>query len=133
MRVLIVDDHPLFCLGLSSLLDAWGETVVGTAGGGQAALEQARAARPDLVFMDVHLPDMSGFEATELIKAELPRVKVVMLTADDNLESEARSLRSGADAYLLKDMAEDAFRRALESINVDLVQSPTQPTRFGAP
>ena len=106
MRILLVDDHALFRSGLASLLAAWGETVVGNAGNGQEALEQARALRPDFVFMDVNLPDMSGFEATRLIKSEMPRVRIVMLTAYDDPGYVDRASRSGADGYILKDMSE---------------------------
>ena len=116
MRILLVDDHALFCSGFESLLIAWGETVVGSASDGQQGLEKTRVERPDLVFMDVNLPDMSGFEAALLIKAEMPRIRVVMLTAHDEPGHAARSLRAGADGYLLKDMSEDAFRRVLDTV-----------------
>lgn len=116
MRILLVDDHALFCSGLTNLLSAWGETVIGWAADGQEGLEKARTERPDLVFMDVNLPDMSGFEATLLIKAEMPRVRIIMLTAHDDADYVARSIRNGADGYLLKGMSEEAFRLALKGI-----------------
>ena len=78
-----MDDHPLFLEGLRSLLTARGFTVVVMAHDGQAALEQTRALRPDVVVMDVNMPGDGGLEATRAIKAELP--KIVMLTvAEDN-------------------------------------------------
>ncbi len=83
LRLLLVDDHPLFLEGLRSLLTARGFTVVVMAHDGQAALEQTRALRPDVVVMDVNMPGDGGLEATCAIKAELP--KIVMLTvAEDN-------------------------------------------------
>lgn len=116
MRILLVDDHALFRAGFESLLIAWGETVVGSAPDGQQGLEKTRLERPDFVFMDVNLPDMSGFEAALLIKAEMPGVRVVMLTAQDEPGHAARSAGAGADGYLLKDMSEDALRRALAPV-----------------
>ena len=80
LRLLLVDDHPLFLEGLHSLLAARGFTVVGTANDGHAALRQARALRPDIVVMDVHMPGGGGLEATRAIEAELPEIKIVMLT-----------------------------------------------------
>jgi two-component system nitrate/nitrite response regulator NarL len=113
MRILLVDDHALFRSGLANLLEAWGETIAGSVGRGQEALELARALRPDLVLMDVNLPDMSGFEATLLIKAEMPRTRIIMLTAYAEADYVARSMRNGADGYLLKDTSDEALHQAL--------------------
>jgi DNA-binding NarL/FixJ family response regulator len=113
MRVMIVDDSRLYRLGLESLLAAWGETVVGAAADGEAGLQMSRHARPDVVFMDVNLPDMSGFEATQLIKAEMPKTRVVLITAHEVPQLDTRATGCGADGVLLKSMSNDDFRRLL--------------------
>jgi len=103
-RVLLVDDHPLYLEGLRSLLASRGLHVVGQAHNGLAAQEQARALRPDLILMDVHMPTCDGLEATRRIRAEWPEVRIVMLTmaADDEVLFEA--LKAGASGYLLKSL-----------------------------
>ncbi|CAG0974296.1 partial Transcriptional regulatory protein LnrK, partial [Anaerolineae bacterium] len=88
MRVLIADDHPLFRDGLSTLLQARGMEVIGEANNGWEALDKARTLYPDLILMDVNMPQMDGLEATRLIKTEMPATKIVILTVsddDDNL------------------------------------------------
>jgi DNA-binding NarL/FixJ family response regulator len=84
MRLLIVDDHPLFRDGLRSLLEARGIDVVGEARNGREAVEQARRLHPDVVLMDLSMPEMSGLAATRLLSAEQPHVKVVILTASED-------------------------------------------------
>jgi DNA-binding NarL/FixJ family response regulator len=126
VRILVVDDHELFVSGLTSFLGAAGETVVGSARDGAEALAMARATRPELVLMDVHLPDMSGFEATLLIKAEMPRVRVVMLTVHDDADYVARSIRAGAEGYLLKSASEPALQQALRGLGDKAATPPVE-------
>lgn len=80
MRVLLVDDHPLFLDGIKTLLTNRGIEVVGTAADGLEAIEKARALNPDLILMDIQMPRLNGLAATRLIKKEQPHVKIVMLT-----------------------------------------------------
>ena len=116
MRVLLADDHALFRAGIASLLSAWGIEVVGQAADGLEALEQARTLRPDLVLMDITMPNCNGLEATRLIKAELPEIRIVMVTVSDHDEDLFEAIKSGAEGYLLKDMSEDELSRTLEGI-----------------
>ena len=109
LRLLLVDDHPLFLEGLRSLLTARGLTVVGVAHDGEAALEQTRALRPDVVVMDVHMPGGGGLEATRAIKAELPEVKIVMLTVAEDDAHLFEAIKSGASGYLLKSLDANQF------------------------
>lgn len=104
MRILLVDDHTLFLEGLSNLLKAGGFQVVGIAHDGLEALQLARALHPDSILMDIRMPRCDGIAATRLIKAELPEIKIVMLTtsADDAALFEA--LKCGASGYLLKNL-----------------------------
>ncbi|MBI2916925.1 MAG: response regulator transcription factor [Chloroflexi bacterium] len=116
MRVLIVDDHNLFRDGVASLLAARGFQVVGQANDGEEALVKARDLRPDLVLMDIRMPRMGGLEATRLLKAEMPEVKVVMLTASADEVDLFEAIKSGAQGYLLKDLKADAFFSLLSGL-----------------
>ncbi len=102
MKVLLADDHPLFLDGLEDLLRANGFEVAATARDGLEALEKARALHPEAILMDIRMPRLDGLAAVRAIKAELPEVKIVMLTiseADDDL---FEAIKSGASGYLLK-------------------------------
>jgi DNA-binding NarL/FixJ family response regulator len=116
MRVLLADDHPLFRAGIASLLRAHGFPVVGEASNGLEAVELARRLRPDLVLMDITMPECSGLEATRLLKAELPETKIVMVTVSDHDSDLFEALKSGADGYLLKDMSGEDFSSTLDGI-----------------
>ncbi len=125
MKVLLVDDHALFLEGLRNLLVGRGITVVGTAGDGLEALTQARALRPDVVLMDVRMPRCDGLAATRLIKAELPEVKIVMLTTSAEDDDLFEAIRSGASGYLLKGLSADAFFDLLGGL--DRGEAPLAP------
>lgn len=102
MRILLVDDHPLFLDGLRQLLTASGFDVAGTARDGLEAIEAARTQRPDLILMDIAMPHLDGLAATRRIVAELPDTKIVMLTMSTDDEDLFEAVRSGACGYLLK-------------------------------
>ena len=104
MRVLLVDDHGLFLEGLSNLLQAGGFQVVGAAHDGLEALQLARALRPDSILMDIRMPRCDGITATRLIHAELPEIKIVVLTTSADSEDLFEALKSGASGYLLKNL-----------------------------
>lgn len=109
MKVLLVDDHPLFLEGLQTLLVSRGIEVVGTAPDGLEALVQARALHPDVILMDIEMPRCDGLAATRLIKAEMPEVKIVMLTVSAEDEHLFEAIKSGAAGYLLKSLAAPKF------------------------
>jgi len=102
MKILLVDDHALFCEALQNLLTLHGYQVVGTAGDGLEALEEARRLHPDLILMDIEMPGCDGLTATRLINAEMPDIKIVMLTVAQQDEVLFESLKSGASGYLFK-------------------------------
>ncbi len=104
MKVLLVDDHPLFLEGLQNLLEAHGITVIGIAGNGREAISQAHALKPDVILMDIAMPVCSGLEAIAPIKAEMPLVKIVMLTSFDDDKNLFESIKRGASGYLLKNL-----------------------------
>lgn len=116
MRVLLADDHQLFRAGLESLFTVWGHEVVGHANDGMEALVQARATMPDLILMDINMPNLGGLDATRLIKAEIPVIKIVMVTVSDDQADLFEAIKSGAEGYLLKNMSEDDFRKTMDAI-----------------
>jgi len=97
MRLVLADDHPLFRAGIASLLQAWGHEVVGEAGNGLEALELVRRLHPDLVLMDITMPECNGLEATRLIKAELPDTRIAIVTVSDHDEDLFEAIKSGAE------------------------------------
>jgi two-component system NarL family response regulator len=109
MKLLLVDDHTLILQSLKVLLSAHGYEVVGTAGNGLEALKQARLLRPDLILMDIEMPDCDGLCATRLIKAEMPQIKIVMLTVSASDENLFEAIKSGASGYLLKSQSAERF------------------------
>ncbi len=116
MRILLVDDHPLFLDGLKNLLRARGIEVAGTARDGLEALEQARALRPDVILMDIQMPRCDGLCATRLIQAELPEIKIVILTMSAADEHLFEAIKSGATGYLLKTLDTELFFELLSGL-----------------
>lgn len=116
MRVLIADDHALFREALRSLLEARGVQVVGEAKNGRETIELARRHRPDIVLMDLTIPEVDGLTATRLVATELPDVRVVILTASDDEADLFEAVKSGAQGYLLKNLEADEFFQALASV-----------------
>ncbi|MGD1920055.1 MAG: response regulator [Pleurocapsa sp.] len=102
-RVLLVEDDPLMQLGLEQFFADFAEyTVVGQANNGYRAVEMSLQLKPDLVIMDIGLPQMDGIEATKRIKTSLPNTRIIMLTSHKSSTETIASLASGADAYCLK-------------------------------
>lgn len=117
MNVLIADDHALFRDSLRSLLEAHGLTVLGEARNGREAVELARKLKPEVVLMDLSMPEMDGLAATRLISADQPEVKVVVLTASDEDAKLFEAIKAGAQGYLLKNLESGEFFSLLEGIN----------------
>ncbi|MEO8570788.1 MAG: response regulator transcription factor [Chloroflexota bacterium] len=116
MRILIVDDHPLFRDGVASLVGAWGHEVVGLAGGEDEAAALAARVEPDLVLMDVRMPGGSGLAATARIKAARPVTAIVMLTVSEDEGDLFEAIKSGAQGYLLKNLEAAQFRSMLDAV-----------------
>jgi DNA-binding NarL/FixJ family response regulator len=104
MKILLADDHGLFVEGLQNLLQAGGYEVVGAAYDGLEALQLARTLHPDLILMDIRMPNCDGLKATRLIKAELPEIQIVILTTSAEDADLFEALKSGACGYLLKNL-----------------------------
>ncbi|MEM7734272.1 MAG: response regulator transcription factor [Deinococcota bacterium] len=120
IRVLVVDDHEIVREGLMTLLeDEQGVAVVGGAASGQEALELATSLSPDVVLMDMALPDATGIDVTKQVRAAHPKVQVIILTGNFGAELRVRdAMQAGAVGYLLKDILKDdlvhAIHRAAE-------------------
>ncbi|HOG47416.1 MAG TPA: response regulator transcription factor [Anaerolineae bacterium] len=118
VRVLLVDDHKIFRRGLAKLIEPMGDIqVVGEAGDGREALEQARALRPDLILMDIQMPGWDGLKATRLIKEEMPEIKIVMLTISDEDDDLFEAIKGGAEGYLLKNIDPEALFAMLRGMS----------------
>jgi len=116
VKVLLVDDHALFMEGLQGLLQTRGIEVAGTAGNGLDAVEKARLLKPDVILMDIAMPGLSGLEAIRPIKADLPAVKIVMLTSFDDDENLFEAVKRGASGYLLKNLKAEELFLMLEAL-----------------
>ncbi|MHB9145627.1 MAG: response regulator [Symbiobacteriia bacterium] len=117
IRVLLVDDHELFRRGVKSLLSSEPDIeVVGEAHNGREAVEKAEETMPDLILMDISMPEVDGLEATRRIKQTMPYVKILVLTVSDLEQNLFGAIKAGAQGYLLKsvdpEVLLDAVRKA---------------------
>jgi DNA-binding NarL/FixJ family response regulator len=117
VKVLLVDDHPLFLDGLRNLLAAHGADVVGTARDGLEGAERVHELQPDIVLLDIGMPRMGGLAALRLIKAGFPAVKVVMLTMSATDEHLFEAIASGASGYVLKTQDTRDFWPLLQGVS----------------
>ena len=116
-RVLVADDHPLFREGLIAALTALPEVeVVGEATNGREAVDSVLALRPDVVVMDLHMPQMGGVDATRVLARDAPDVAVLVLTMVEGDASVLAALRAGARGYLLKGADRAEIARALDAV-----------------
>ncbi len=133
LRVLIADDHVLVRSGISSLLKANDIEVVGEASNGMEALKMTRALKPDIVLMDIKMPVCDGLQATQLIKAELPETRIVIVTAFDDSDDLFQAMKNGAAGYVLKNMQAEEFVGLLTSVmNGDVAVSPWIASKIAA-
>src|SRR5258707_1559195 len=117
IRVLLVDDHELVRQGIAAMLAKADDLqIVGEARTGREAVEYARRELPDVILMDVRMPDMDGLEATKKIKEERPRTAVVMLTMHENPAYLREAVRAGAAGYLLKDVSREELGDAIRQV-----------------
>ncbi len=117
IRVLVVDDHPVFRLGLCALIhELPGIDVVGEAEDAASARHLTRQLSPDVVIMDVQLPDASGIEATTAVLVNQPSVGILMLTMFDDDDSVHAAIRAGARGYLVKGAGPDEIERAIRAV-----------------
>jgi DNA-binding NarL/FixJ family response regulator len=117
IRVLLADDHSLFRAGIQALLtQIEGVNVVGEADTGRKALELVRSNSPDVVLMDIAMPEMNGLETASRVTKEFPNVRVIMLSMHAGEEYVMQALRAGASGYLLKDAATSELELAVRAV-----------------
>jgi DNA-binding NarL/FixJ family response regulator len=117
IRVLIADDHTLFRRGVREMLEAEEDiNVVAEAATGREALEQARAVAPDVVLMDIRMPDLDGVKAARLLHQEMPHVGIIFVTSLGDDESVSQGLQAGGLGYILKDANLDTMLRAVRAV-----------------
>src|SRR5438128_2214467 len=137
IRVLIADDHPIFRQGLRGILEAEPDIdVVGEASDGKQAIALARAVAPDVILVDVHMPNSDGLEVARTVKLHLPRAGIILMTAYDDEEQLFQAIKVGASAFFLKDIRPDemldGIRRAAAGeylINESVLTKPLVASR----
>jgi DNA-binding NarL/FixJ family response regulator len=116
-RILIVDDHEIFRRGLRSLLESRAEfDITGEAANGLEAVEKAKELRPDVIVMDVSMPQMDGLQAARLIRNERPGSKILILSQHDSPHMLAAALDAGASAYVTKSQVARCLFAALDAV-----------------
>jgi len=117
IRVLIADDHKIMLAGLRSLLEKQTDIeVVGEADNGRKAVRMAQEKKPDVIVMDVSMPDLNGIEATKQIIESLPETRVIALSMHSDKRFVMGMLRAGASGYLLKDCASQELANAIDQV-----------------
>ncbi|MEW6367460.1 MAG: response regulator transcription factor [Acidobacteriota bacterium] len=125
IRLLVVDDHPIVRAGIVATIEEQSDMeVVAQAGTGEEAIRMFRAHLPDVVLMDLSMPEMDGWTAVEAIRREHPRARIIVLTVYDGEEDIRRALDLGAVGYLLKDASRDKVVAAIRAAHVGLSEAP---------
>lgn len=127
IRILIVDDHPLVCQGLSCLIDRQKDMqVAGEACNGWEAVEMVRKCRPDIVLMDLRMPEMDGLDALRALHDEAAEARVLVLSAFDTDEDIYRCMQAGAKAYLLKSAPNENLLQAIRDVHAGQTHLPPE-------
>lgn len=117
IRILIADDHHVVRRGLAFFLRTQkGFDIVGEAGNGKEAVELAKLLKPDIVLMDLMMPEMDGIQATRIIKREQPEIKIMMLTSFSDQDHVIPALEAGASGFQLKDIQPDELVQSIKKI-----------------
>jgi DNA-binding NarL/FixJ family response regulator len=118
IKVMIVDDHPVFLQGLRRILESEPDIqVIGAATDGQEALDMACRLAPDVVLLDINLPSMNGMQVARQLKADLPGIAVILLTAYHDENQVLHAVRAGASAYYSKDVVPDTLLDAIRQVS----------------
>jgi DNA-binding NarL/FixJ family response regulator len=117
LSLLLVDDHAMFRAGLRSLLQSrYPDAALAEAGDGAAAIQRADEQKPDVVILDLHLPDQNGLEVARQILARSPSAKIIVISAEMNLSYATEALEAGVSAYLLKTSAPEELPLAMSAV-----------------
>ena len=118
IKLLVVDDHPTFRMGLVALVESQPDiTVVAEAGNGQAAIEQFRLKKPDVVLMDLRMPGLGGVETILALLKDFPAARIIVVTTYDLDEDIHRAIQAGAKSYLLKDMPRELIVETIRAVH----------------
>lgn len=118
IKLFVVDDHPIFIDGIVNLLkDTPGFEIIGTASNGQEFLDKIKQNEPDIVLMDINMPVMDGIEATQKLKTEHPKVKVIALTMFNDIRFIKDLLEIGAKGYVLKNISREDLIKAINTVS----------------
>jgi DNA-binding NarL/FixJ family response regulator len=118
IKILVVDDHPVVRQGISACLSRHPQMrVVGEAANGREAIRLARELQPDIMLMDIDMPQMNGLAAAAVLHREMPKIKVLILSMHSNTEYVLRVIQSGARGFVLKEATTDELIRAIETVN----------------
>ncbi|MEL6912998.1 MAG: response regulator transcription factor [Pseudomonadota bacterium] len=116
-RVLIVDDHPMVAEGIEAILEGYDDLeIVGVFGNGRQAVEEAGATAPDVILMDLNMPEVSGLAATEMILEKHPDIRILILSMHDSPEYISTALNHGARGYVLKDVPTEEIKTAIDTV-----------------
>ncbi len=117
IKVMIVDDHPMVAEGIESILESYDDiTVVGTLTNGREAVDQLPALQPDVVLMDLNMPEIGGLTATEMLLEMDPDLRVLILSMHDSPEYISTALSHGAMGYVLKDVPTEEIKTAIDAV-----------------
>ena len=117
IRVMIADDHPMVAQGIQSVLEEHKELeVVGVVHNGRSVIDQLNTLRPDVILMDLNMPDVNGLSATEMVLEQRPETRVLILTMHDNPEYISSALSHGAKGYILKDVPTEEIKQAIDAV-----------------
>jgi len=116
-RVIIADDHAIIREGLKSLFEKNGMDVIAIAKNGREAIDFAISYQPDVVIMDISMPDLNGVEATAIIRKKVPKTKVIALSMHSNKKNIDKMIASGASGYVLKETAFDELYDAVQEVS----------------
>ncbi len=118
IRVLLCEDHELVRMGLSIMIDKADDiTLIGEAENGLSGVELAKQLSPDIVLMDIGLPNIDGIEATKRIKEFNPQIKILIFTSRDDSDDVFAAFKSGADGYIMKGASTENIHTAIRSVN----------------
>lgn len=117
IKVMIVDDHPMVAEGIQSILESYDDiNVVGCLPNGRAAIDSVAELDPDVILMDLNMPEIGGLSATEILLERQPDTRIVILSMHDNPEYISSALSHGAMGYILKDVPTDEIKLAIDTV-----------------
>jgi DNA-binding NarL/FixJ family response regulator len=128
IKIMVVDDHTVVRKGICSLLSAekYGIEVIGEAGNGQEAIDQAIMLQPDVILLDLLMPVMGGLEAIPLLKQWVPEAHILVLTSYAENEQVIEAIQSGAIGYVMKDASPEELVSAIQAVSLDRISIPQE-------